>query len=76
MSGKVLRPADLWTQGRLPEPRPEPQPKSEFESIPAEWIKQYDVTPAHIAKWLSEHDPVYAKRVEIINEQRSRNATF
>jgi hypothetical protein len=66
---KVLRPGSATYY--LPE-RPADKPAT-VETVSLEWIKQFDATPSHVAKWLYDHEPGYARKVDLITELRSKN---
>jgi len=63
----MLRPAD--SEFYLPE-RPAPAQET-AESLPNEWIAYYDSLSANDASVLYRHDKVFARRVDILLEQRS-----
>src|ERR1700693_896892 len=61
---KVLRPGSATYY--LPE-RPI-EKATTVETLPPEWIKQFDSTPSQVAKWLYDHEPGYARKVDLITE--------
>jgi hypothetical protein len=70
---KILRAADLRMQ-ELPE-RPAPSQET-AETFPEGWVDQYDSTPAHIAKWLADHDNVYSHWADLLHKKRSGHGIY
>jgi hypothetical protein len=66
---KVLRPGSATFY--LPE-RPAPA-RETAETIPEDWIKAFDQMPSHVAQYLHDHDPVFARRVDLLLARRKNN---
>ena len=74
MNNKVLRPADNRHAAEDLPVRPDPAESKAVETIPYEWILEYDYhTPASVAKERYANDPVYRQRVDILEARRSQN---
>jgi len=64
---KILRPGDQ-NYSVFPE-RPTPKPET-IESVPQDWITYYDTLTAVEAEVLYKDDPKFARRVDLLLEQR------
>jgi hypothetical protein len=72
---KVLRPGSNFHIAEDLPARPDPAQSKAIETIPDEWIVEYDYhTSASVAKERYENDPVYRQRVDILEARRSNNA--
>ena len=71
---KVLRPGDSHHSPEDLPVRPVVQQKS-VETIPVDWLEQYDRTPVATIKLLCQ-DPEYARRADLVEERRRNNNGF